>query len=412
MMQQYLRIKAEHPDTLLFYRMGDFYELFYEDAERAARLLDITLTQRGASNGEPIKMAGVPFHAVDQYLARLVKIGESVAVCEQLGDPALSKGPVERKVIRVVTPGTLTDAALLDDKRDNLLMAMCTEANLLGIAWMSLASGDFRVIEIPREQLATQLERLRPAELLLADAEEFEAPAGAAIAIRRLPPWRFGYDAALRVLTKQFGTSDLSGFGCEDMRPAIGAAGALLDYSRSTQPCELAHITGLRVERESAYLRLDATSRRNLEITETLRGEPAPTLYSLLDSCSTTMGSRLLRHTLNNPLRDRTPLIARLAAVGTLAGDDGAGPYAKLREVLDDAADVERITARISLRSARPRDLTGLRATLELLPALQEILAAAPSPRLTELAAGAAPEPTLRGLLERAIKPELSALVR
>jgi len=190
MMQQYLRIKAEHPDTLLFYRMGDFYELFYEDAERAARLLDITLTQRGASNGEPIKMAGVPFHAVDQYLARLVKIGESVAVCEQLGDPALSKGPVERKVIRVVTPGTLTDAALLDDKRDNLLMAMCTEANLLGIAWMSLASGDFRVIEIPREQLATQLERLRPAELLLADAEEFEAPAGAAIAIRRLPPWR------------------------------------------------------------------------------------------------------------------------------------------------------------------------------------------------------------------------------
>jgi DNA mismatch repair protein MutS len=412
MMQQYLRIKAEHPDTLLFYRMGDFYELFYEDAERAARLLDITLTQRGASNGEPIKMAGVPFHAVDQYLARLVKIGESVAVCEQLGDPALSKGPVERKVTRVVTPGTLTDAALLDDKRDNLLMAVCTEANLLGIAWMSLASGDFRVIEIPREQLASQLERLRPAELLLTDTEEFEAPVGTVIAIRRLPPWRFEYDAALRVLTKQFGTSDLSGFGCEGMRPAIGAAGALLDYCRSTQPCELAHITGLRVERESAYLRLDAISRRNLEITETLRGEPVPTLFSLLDSCSTTMGSRLLRHTLHNPLRDRTPLIARLAAVGTLVGDDGAGPYAKLREVLDNAADVERITARISLRSARPRDLTGLRATLELLPALQEVLAAAPSPRLTELAADAAPQPALRELLERAIKPEPSALVR
>lgn len=412
MMQQYLRIKAEHPDTLLFYRMGDFYELFYEDAERAARLLDITLTQRGASNGEPIKMAGVPFHAVDQYLARLVKIGESVAVCEQLGDPALSKGPVERKVTRVVTPGTLTDAALLDDKRDNLLMAVCTEANLLGISWMSLASGDFRVIEIAREQLASQLERLRPAELLLTDTEEFEAPVGTAIAIRRLPPWRFEYDAALRVLTKQFGTSDLSGFGCEGMRPAIGAAGALLEYCRSTQPCELAHITGLRVERESAYLRLDAISRRNLEITETLRGEPVPTLFSLLDSCSTTMGSRLLRHTLHNPLRERTPLIARLAAVGTLVGDDGAGPYAKLREVLDDAADVERITARISLRSARPRDLTGLRATLELLPALQEVLAAAPSPRLTELAADAAPQPALRELLERAIKPEPSALVR
>src|SRR3954447_576153 len=412
MMQQYLRIKAQHPDTLLFYRMGDFYELFYEDAQRAARLLDITLTQRGASNGEPIKMAGVPFHAVDQYLARLVKCGESVAVCEQVGDPALSKGPVERKVTRVVTPGTLTDAALLDDKRDSPLMAVCAEGDLLGLAWMSLASGDFRVIEIAREQLASQLERLRPAELLLADAEEFELPVGAAIAGRRLQPWRFEYDAALRALTKQFGTSDLSGFGCDDMRPAISAAGALLDYSRSTQACELAHITALRVERESAYLRLDAVSRRNLEITETLRGEPEPTLFSLLDSCCTTMGSRLLRHTLHNPLCDRTPLIARLAAVGTLAGEDGAGPYAKLREVLDDVADVERITARISLRSARPRDLTGLRATLELLPALQEILTTTHSPRLTELAAGAAPQAALRELLERAIKPEPSVLVR
>jgi len=412
MMQQYLRIKAQHPDTLLFYRMGDFYELFHQDAERAARLLDITLTQRGASGGEPIKMAGVPFHAVDQYLARLVKIGESVAVCEQLGDPSLSKGPVERKVTRIVTPGTLTDAALLDDKRDNVLLALCAHEGVLGLAWMSLASGDFRILEIPRQQLPSQLERLRPAELLLPDAEEIDLPAGAPIAVKRLPPWRFELDAAVRILSRQFGTSDLSGFGCDDMRASIGAAGALLEYCRSTQSSELAHVTGLRVERESAYLRLDAVSRRNLEITETLRGESAPTLFSLLDTCSTTMGSRLLRHTLHNPLRDRAPLVARLDGVATLVGESGAGPYAKLRSLLQDVADVERITARISLRSARPRDLTGLRATLAILPALQENLAGARSPRLAELAAAAAPHPELQDLLTRAIKAEPSALVR
>jgi DNA mismatch repair protein MutS len=412
MMQQYLRIKAQHPDTLLFYRMGDFYELFYEDAERAARLLDITLTQRGASNGEPIRMAGVPFHAVDQYLARLVKIGESVAVCEQLGDPALSKGPVERKVTRIITPGTLTDAALLDDKRDNLLLCVYGEEAVLGLAWMSLASGDFRVLEIQREQLASQLERLRPAEVLLTDAEELNLPPGATIALKRLPPWRFEYDTAVRALTRQFGTSDLSGFGCDGLRASLSAAGALLEYCRSTQSSELAHVTGLRVERESAYLRLDAVSRRNLEITETLRGESAPTLFSLLDTCATTMGSRLLRQTLHNPLRNRAPLSARLDAVATLSGENGGGPYAQLRKLLDDVADVERITARVSLRSARPRDLTGLRATLSLLPALQELLASAPSPRLAELAVGAARRPELVQLLTLAIKAEPSALVR
>jgi len=412
MMQQYLRIKAEHPDTLLFYRMGDFYELFYEDAERAARLLDITLTQRGASGGDPIKMAGVPFHAVDQYLARLVKIGESVAVCEQLGDPALSKGPVERKVTRIITPGTLTDAALLDDKRDNVLLALFEEQGLLGLAWMSLASGDFRVLEIPRAQLLSQIERLRPAELLLADAEELELPPGLTIALRRLPPWRFELDAAVRALTRQFGTNDLSGFGCDGLRPSLSAAGALLEYCRSTQSCELAHVTGLRVERESAYLRLDAVSRRNLEITETLRGEPSPTLFSLLDTAATTMGSRLLRHTLHNPSRDRTPLIARLDAVATLAGENGAGSYVQMRETLREVADVERITARISLRSARPRDLTGLRATLAILPRLQQILSGAASPRLTVLAGNAALRPELLDLLTRAVNPEPSALIR
>jgi len=412
MMQQYLRIKAQHPDTLLFYRMGDFYELFYEDAERAARLLDITLTHRGASAGEPIKMAGVPFHSVDQYLARLVRIGESVAVCEQLGDPALSKGPVERMVTRIITPGTLTDAALLDDKRDNVLLCVYAERALLGLAWMSLASGDFRVLEIQPGQLASQLERLRPAELLLPDTEELDLPPGSSIAIKRLPPWRFDYDAAVRVLTKQFGTGDLSGFGVDGLRPSLSAAGALLEYCHATQSSELVHVTGLRVERESVYLRLDAVSRRNLEITETLRGDSAPTLFSLLDTCATTMGSRLLRHTLHNPLRDRTPLSARLDAVATLTGENGSGPYARLCKLLEDVADVERITARISLHSARPRDLTGLRATLALLPGLQEILASAPSPRLEELAAGAEERPELVHLLTSAIKAEPSALVR
>jgi len=250
MMQQYLRIKAEHPDTLLFYRMGDFYELFYEDAERAARLLDITLTQRGSSAGEPIKMAGVPFHSADHYLARLVRNGESVAVCEQLGDPALSKGPVERKVTRIVTPGTLTDAALLDDKRDNVVLAICVKDDVLGLSCLSLASGDFRILEIPRSQLASQLERLRPAELLLADSVELPLPPEATMAIKHLPPWRFEADAAVRTLTRHFATTDLSGFGCEDMPVSIAAAGALLEYCRSTQNCELAHITALRVERE------------------------------------------------------------------------------------------------------------------------------------------------------------------
>jgi DNA mismatch repair protein MutS len=412
MMQQYLRIKAEHPDTLLFYRMGDFYELFYEDAERAARLLDITLTQRGSSAGEPIKMAGVPYHSADQYLARLVRNGESVAVCEQLGDPALSKGPVERKVTRIVTPGTLTDAALLDDKRDNVVLAICVAADVLGLSWLTLASGDFRILEIPRSQLASQLERLRPAELLLADSDELAPPTDGPIAIKRLPPWRFQTDAAVRTLTRQFGTTDLSGFGCEDMQAGIAAAGALLEYCRSTQSCELAHITALRVERESAYLRLDGVSRRNLEITETLRGEPAPTLFSILDTCSTSMGSRLLRHTLHNPLRDRAALAARLDAVATLAGESGNGPFARVRDLLNDAADIERITARVSLRSARPRDLTGLRATLSLLPALQALFADARSPRVTELAAAAAPHAPLHDLLSRAIKSEPSALVR
>jgi DNA mismatch repair protein MutS len=412
MMQQYLRIKAQHPDMLLLYRMGDFYELFHDDAEKAARLLDITLTHRGASAGVPIKMAGVPYHAIEQYLARLVKLGESAAICEQIGDPNASKGPVERKVTRIITPGTLTEAALLEDKRDNVLLAIAPGTPLLGLSWISLASGDFRVQETRAEELGSQLERLRPAEILVPDGNDSLLPAGFAAPTRQLAPWRFDPDSGTRALTAHFGTRDLSGFGCDGLGPALAAAGALLEYCRTTQGNELAHVRALRVERESAYLRLDAVCRRNLEITETLRGEAAPTLFSLFDTGVTNMGSRLLRQVLHHPLRDRATLEARLDAVATLADTGGSRPFERLRSVLKRAADVERITARISLRSARPRDLTGLRATLELLPALQAALAGLASPRLTQLATAAAARPIAFELLRRALLEEPSAMIR
>ena len=412
MMQQYLRIKAQHPDMLLFYRMGDFYEMFFGDAERAARLLDITLTTRGASAGEPIKMAGVPYHAVDQYLAKLVKLGESVAICEQIGDPAMSKGPVERKVTRVVTPGTLTDSALLDDKRDNVLLALHLNRSTAGLAWLSLASGRFCVMETPVANLANELERLRPSEILLADDGNAPSLPNGSTAVKRLPPWHFDVDAARRNLCRQFETHDLSGFGVEELRAGLGAAGALLEYARSTQGTAIAHVTSLAVEQERAFVRMDPATRRNLELSETIRGEPAPTLYSLLDTCATGMGSRLLRHTLHHPLRDREFLRERLAAVAALVGGAGGGPHVALHEELKRCVDVERITARIALKSARPRDLSGLRETLTRLPAISAVLTLAPSARLTALGVALAPQDALQSLLAAAIKAEPAAVVR
>jgi DNA mismatch repair protein MutS len=412
MMQQYLRIKAQHRDMLLFYRMGDFYELFYDDAERASALLDITLTTRGASAGEPIRMAGVPYHAVDQYLLKLVKLGESVAICEQIGDPALAKGPVERKVTRVVTPGTLTDAALLEEKRDNVLLAMASAGGTLGLAWISLASGDFRAIEIPGERLAAELTRLQPAEILLAEAADEGLPPGVSAAIKRLPAWHFDQDSARRALLRHFGTRDLSGFGAETLGPAVGAAGALLEYCRATQGAAPSHVLALRVEHESEHLRLDATTRRNLEITETLRGEQAPTLMSLLDTCATGMGSRCLRHVLHHPLRDSAQAQARFEAVAALAGAGGDGPWRKVHALLAQCADVERITARISLRSARPRDVSGLRETLALLPELIGALAGLTGARIERLAAALLPRQMLYELLRSAIRDDPSAVVR
>ncbi len=280
MMQQYLRLKAQYPDILLFYRMGDFYELFYDDADRASRLLDITLTTRGASAGAPIKMAGVPYHAVEQYLAKLVRLGESVAICEQIGDPATSKGPVDRQVTRIVTPGTLTDSELLEEKSDNILLALARTKGAVGLAWLNLASGELRVTEIAPHLLENELRRIAPAEIL---ANEGTALDG--FAVTRLPEWHFDFDAGRKTLLKQLGAASLAGYGCEDLEPAIAACGALLEYARKTQGQALAHVAAVIPERASEYVRMDAATRRNLELTETLRGEPAPTWEA--GSCAT-----------------------------------------------------------------------------------------------------------------------------
>ena len=408
MMQQYLRIKAQHADMFVFYRMGDFYELFFDDAERAARLLDITLTTRGASAGAPIKMAGVPYHALEQYLARLVRSGHSVAICEQIGDPATSKGPVERKVTRIVTPGTLTDAALLEEKRDNVLLAVHRTRNRLGLAWLSLAAGRFAILETVPANILTELERLRPSEILLPEGEAWAELEDRA-AIRRVPQWHFDAGAARRSLCAQFGTQDLAGFGATDHDTAIGAAGALLEYARSTQGTTIAHVTALQVEEPDRYVRLDPATRRNLEISETIRGTPAPTLFSLMDTCATGMGSRWLHHALHHPLRDAGTLRARLSAVAALASGE---VHARVHGVLKGCVDVERVTARIALKSARPRDLSGLRDTLQRLPDLAAVLAQCANAHIAALAAALTPLDEVAALLQAAIRAEPGVVLR
>jgi DNA mismatch repair protein MutS len=396
MMQQYLRIKGEHPDILVFYRMGDFYELFYDDAEKASRLIDLTLTQRGSSAGAPVKMAGVPVHSVEQYLAKLVKMGESVAIAEQIGDPATAKGPVDRQVTRIVTPGTLTDSELLDDKSDNVLLSISRDKSTVGLAWLSLASGALRVAEVAPQALDNELRRIGPAEVLCAfPLNEFF--------VTKLPEWHFDIEAGKKRLLKQLGAASLAGFGCEDMTLAIGACGALLDYAAKTQGQALAHVTAVSAERAGEYVRLDAATRRNLELTETLRGEPAPTLFSLLDECATGMGSRLLRHWLHHPLRDRSALAARHDAVTALQDSQ---VYKTLRKF----SDVERITARLALKSVRPRELSGLRDSLKLLPGLRDALPDT-TVLLRDLAGDlATPGPAL-ALLDKAIHAEPAARV-
>ena len=414
MMQQYLALKRQYPDMLLLYRMGDFYELFYADAERASKLLDITLTTRGQSAGQPIRMAGVPYHAVEQYLARLVKLGESVAICEQIGEPAASKGPVERKVTRVVTPGTVTDAALLAASRESLLAAIAFSGDGAGIAWISLASGELRVTQVKADHVDAELERLQPVELLLpADLDERLAQRlGAGRAAKRLEPWHFDPASAQRDLARQFGTTDLSGYGCEGMELAVAAAGALLAYCRQTQQSALPHVAGLRVERESEFVLMDPATRRNLEITETLGGAEAPTLFSLLNRTATSMGARRLRHWLHHPLRDTAPLAVRHAAIGALVHPASRLRHARVHEHFAPWCDVQRIATRIALRTARPRDLAGLRDTLAALPALHRELIECGELALEETAAGLAPAPEAQALLASALAPEPAAVLR
>ncbi len=414
MMQQYLRIKAEHPNTLVFYRMGDFYELFYDDARRASKLIDITLTSRGQSAGEPIPMAGVPYHSVDTYLARLVRKGESVALCEQIGDPARSKGPVERQVVRVVTPGTVTDDALLEQRRETLLAAVARrsgkDGDTFGLAWLDLAAGRFSVLEADgRAALEAELERLKPAELLVPEDQSREIAEITLGEQRVRPPWHFEFASASRLLTDQLGTLDLRGFGADDLPLGISAAGALLQYVRETQKTALPHITSLTVEERGDALQLDAATRRNLEIDASLSGQDSATLFALLDSTHTAMGSRCLRRWLNRPLTNQQDLRRRYQAVALLVD---ARRFESLREPLRAIGDVERILSRVALRSARPRDLTGLRTSLAALPGLRAALSRIEAPLIVQLTASVGEHAEVVALLTSAIAEEPSVVLR
>jgi DNA mismatch repair protein MutS len=422
MMAQYLGIKADYPTMLVFYRMGDFYELFHDDAEKAARILGITLTARGASGGKPIKMCGVPFHSLDGYLAKLVKLGESCAICEQIGDPALAKGPVERKVVRVVTPGTLTDSDLLPEKAERSLLALCTvtqrKSSTVGLAWLSLASGALRLMEFSGDEravsarLAQELERIAPAEILRADdGDMFEENPFAHT--QRVPEWHFDVVKGHKALVEQLGVATLTGFGADGLGAAFGAAGALLRYAQSTQGRGLQHVKSLAVESENEFIGLDAATRRNLELTETIRGQEAPTLFSLLDGCRTAMGSRLLRHWLHHARRDQSVARSRHEAIEALAQGDAT---AALSATLNEVPDIERITTRIALLSVRPRDLASLRDGMKQLPELRRQLARCFIPGDSCLLRALheaidTPVPCL-DLLARAVAEEPSAMVR
>ncbi len=423
MMAQYLRIKADHPNTLVFYRMGDFYELFFEDAEKASHLLGITLTQRGATAGTPIKMAGVPFHAADQYLAKLVKLGESVAICEQIGDPATSKGPVERKVMRVITPGTLSDSNLLPEKSERPLLALCivTEKKLItvGLAWLSMASGALKMMEFSGNvtsidnRLQQELERISPAEILCGNGGEMGLTITALHPATVVPAWHFDSANGEKALLEQLAVATLSGFGTEGLNAAIGAAGALLRYAQSTQGKNLQHVRSLSTESEHEFIGLDAATRRNLELTETIRGQESPTLFSLLDHCRTAMGSRMLRHWLHHPKRDQAVAQSRHAAINALLQTDANDG---LSSTLGAVPDIERITTRIALLSARPRDLASLRDGLQQLVSLRTYVGMCSQGTVASLLrtiydALATPTECL-DLLERAVALEPATMVR
>ncbi|QNS15633.1 DNA mismatch repair protein MutS [Mannheimia bovis] len=409
MMVQYLQLKAQNPDILLFYRMGDFYELFYDDAKRAAALLDISLTKRGQSAGEPIPMAGVPYHAVEGYLAKLVALGESVAICEQVGDPATSKGPVERKVVRIVTPGTVSDEALLPERQDNLVAAVYEEKGIFAIASLDMTSGRFLISELPnKEALAAELQRLQPAEILY--AEDFSA-AGILNnykGLRRRPVWEFELVTSIQLLNRQFGTQSLAGFGVEKAIVALCAAGCVLHYAQETQRTALPHINSIKLAQHSDTVLLDAATRRNLELTQNLAGGTENTLAAVLDKCVTPMGSRLLKRWIHQPIRDYAKLQERQQTIAAIIQHDRVGD---LQPLLQQVGDMERILARVALRSARPRDLTRLRTALAQLPEVaknSQNLTASLDKLLSQLADFS----ELLDLLERAIIENPPQLIR
>ncbi len=414
MMQQYLRIKAEHPNTLLFYRMGDFYELFFDDAKKASKILDITLTARGKANGNPIPMAGIPYHAADNYLARLIKRGESVAICEQTSKPGEQKGPVSREVKRIVTPGTVTEEALLDERKDNLLICIHQNKTHFGLASLNITSGRFNVCEIKHKaQLYAELERLQAVEILLAEDtplfDELNTKLSNTVCLRQQPPWWFDFDSASRLLNTQFGTNDLSGFGCDDLPVAVMAAGCLLQYVQDTQRAALPHISGLHVENTEDVIVLDAASRRNLEIETNLSGGTDNTLTSVIDRTTTSMGSRCLRRWLHSPLRNQTLLRQRHEAITELLKNQLT---TDIQLCLNSIGDIERIMSRLALLTTRPRDLETLNRSLTILPELQVLLQKNQNTFIQQLAESINTHPQIIALLSSAICENPPMLIR
>ena len=415
--QQYLGIKSQYPDMLLFYRMGDFYELFFEDAEKAARLLNITLTARGKSSGKPIAMAGIPYHALESYLAKLVQLGESIVLCEQVGDPATSKGPVERQVSRIITPGTLSDEALLDANRDNLLLAIFMPdlsfskiVPNIGIAYLDLTSGRFRVLEVMgKEALLAELERLHPAEILVSENFPWEKELALNYPLKRRPVWDFSLDSAIRLLQQQFHTQDLTGFGCENLTLGLSAAGSILHYVKYTQRAVLPYINEIKPEHRDEALCLDANTLRNLELLTQLNGDKKNSLIYFLDHTATPMGSRLIRRWLTRPLRDQQILLQRQAAITTL---QSPSLNQTLHQLLRGIGDMERILARVGLKTARPRDLVQLRTALTRLPDISENITSLSAARLKILNAQLGHFSQLCDLLQSAILENPAAILR
>ncbi|WP_191603694.1 DNA mismatch repair protein MutS [Marinomonas algicola] len=414
MMRQYFGLKSQHPTQLLFYRMGDFYEIFYDDAKKAARLLDITLTSRGHSGGKPIPMAGIPFHAAENYIARLVRMGESVVVCEQVGDPATSKGPVDRQVSRIVTPGTLSDEAFLEERKENLLLSLAYESrkgvSTFGFSYLDMASGRFCLFEVEGEEaLTSELQRLTPTEILLSEDFPHTKLIQLEKGIRELGPWHFDHDSSYRQLIQQFNTKDLSGFGCEELKAAISSAGALLQYAKDTQRSELPHIRTITVEQRDDCVLIDGATRRNLEIDINLTGSSSNTLTSVLDRCATPMGSRLLKRWLHQPIRDLKEINLRQDVIEELKSDPITNAF---KQTLKEIGDLERILSRIGLRSARPRDLVRLGLALNALPNLKTQLSHLSSPRLNDINTRIEEQNSMANELETALVENPPAVVR